>query len=141
MYRIRAKCLAISVLLLAVTAFTNLCLAFEPTAQQIQEAAHIRAVGLDMGLDKLTGEDIAKIGMEMSKDAGGEGETGELSGEQKEAVNCFSQEMIQIQFHGDLKIFARLLNDAEFEEELEERLYEKCGLDQIVESGKQEKKE
>ena len=136
-----AKGLGISVFLMAVTAFNNFCFAFEPTPQQIQEAAHIRAVGLDMGLDKLSGEDIAKIGMEMSKEMGDEGETRELTDEQKEAINCFSQEMIQIQFYDDLEIFARLLNDEEFEKEVEERLYEKCGLDQLVGSQEQGKKE
>ena len=107
----------------------------------MQEAAHIRAVGLDMGLDKLSGEDIAKIGTEVNREMGGEGETKEMTEEQKEAISCFSKEMIQIQFYGDLEIFARLLNDEEFEKEVEERIYQKCGLDQIVESQEQGKKE
>ncbi|MGI9535658.1 MAG: hypothetical protein ACR2PB_01205, partial [Desulfocapsaceae bacterium] len=119
------KGLAICVFLTAFSAFTDLCFASEPTPQQVQEAAHIRAVGLDMGLDKLSGEDIAKIGTEVNREMGGEGETKAMTEEQKEAINCFSKEMIQIQFYGDLEIFARLLNDEEFEKEVEERIYQK----------------
>lgn len=140
MKRIIKRTLGIIAAALGLTAFAAFGNAFEATPEQLQEASHIRAVGLDMGLDKLSGEDIASIGMEMNQSEGG-GEAQALTEEQKEAINCFSAEMIKIQFYGELEVFARLLNDEVFEEQVQQQLYEKCGLDQLIEAGDQTKKE
>ena len=116
---------------LLVLCFTHQSFAFKATPEQISEAKHIRAMGQKMGLDKITVERAMEMSSGLQQALGLTGDHAAITAEQKQAVNCYLEEMARIHYEGDISVFARFLNDQEFQQHTERTLYISCGLDEL----------
>ena len=108
---------------LPCTAFSG---QFKATPEILKEAAHIRAAAISMGMNKADPKTVI-------------GQFGEIGGVEREfteaeieALSCVYKKTQELQFTGPIEVFARFLNDEDFEKQTIEMFEKECGLDKIT---------
>lgn len=105
---------------------TSQAYSFELTQDHIRQAEMARDMGLKMGLNKATPEQMVEAAIDMA--AGGETEVRALTRKEKKAMTCMMARVLDMQFESDIKEYARFMSDDTYRVEINSRWAKKCGV-------------
>ena len=101
---------------------TTVATSFESTEEQIKQAEMFRKAATQMGMDKMSPEQLIDVSMGMAKSLGSEVKR-QLTEKEKKALVCYMEKILEIQFEYPIEEYVRFLNDEEYENKLQIMLF------------------
>lgn len=117
-------------LFLTMMLSTPVASSFEPTEEQIKQAEMFRKAATQMGMDKMSPEQLIDVSMGMTKSLGSKVKR-QPTEKEKKALVCYMKKILEIQFEYPIEEYVRFLNDEEYENKLNQKFTKKCGLDKL----------